>query len=116
MISEKVPPGTVILDSRISDNLGIVEDSEVLFDSVSENLPPCTEIHLGVVSTRGLDNEKVAHAMSKRIDDFREHLDGLILFEGQEFMIIDLESIYKFCLLIPKILGQMLHKFRGSNF
>ena len=33
-ISEKVPPGTVILDSRISDNLGIVEDSEVLFDSV----------------------------------------------------------------------------------
>ena len=101
-ISEKVPPGTVILDSRISDNLGIVEDSEVLFDSVSENLPPCTEIHLGVVSTRGLDNEKVAHAMSKRIDDFREHLDGLILFEGQEFMIIDFGINLQILSLDPK--------------
>jgi hypothetical protein len=87
--SENVPPGTIILDSRISDNLGIPEESELSLDSISEDLPLCNEIHLGVVSTRGLDNEKVARAMSKRIDDFREHLDGLILYEGQEFMIND---------------------------
>ena len=103
--SEKVPSGIVILDSRISDNLGIVEESEVIFDPVSENLPPCNEIHLGVVSTRGLDNEKVARAMSKRIDDFREHLDGLILFEGQEFMISDFGINLQILFLDPKDAG-----------
>jgi hypothetical protein len=87
--SEKVPNGVVILDSRISDILGVVEESEVSLDPVSDKFPTCSEIHLGVVSTRGLDNEKVARAMSKRMDDFREHLDGLILFEGQDFMITD---------------------------
>jgi len=87
--SEKVPSGTIIIDSRISDIFGIDDDCEVLLTQVSGTLPSCTEIHLGVVSTRGLDNEKVARAMSKRIDDFKEFLDGLILFEGQSFTITE---------------------------
>lgn len=97
--SEKVPSGTVIIDSRISDLFGIPDDSEVFLNPVSNKQPSCTEVHLGVVSTRGLDNEKVARAMSKRIDDFREYLEGLIIFEGQSFTIEDFGiNLYVFSL------------------
>ncbi len=88
--SEKVPSGTLIVDSRISDLLGLEEDIEVTLDPVTDTIPVCNEIHLGVVSIKGLDNEKVARAMSKRIDDFHEYLDDLILHEGQDFTIDEL--------------------------
>lgn len=88
--SEKVPNGTIIIDSRISDLLEVEEESDISLEPISSEIPTCNEIHLGVVSTRHLDNQKVAHAMSKRIDDFQEYLDGLILREGQELHISEL--------------------------
>jgi hypothetical protein len=88
--SEKVPSGTVIIDSRVSDLFEILDDSEISMKSIPDKQPSCTEIHLGVTSTRGLDNEKVAQAMSKRIDDFREHLENLILYEGQSLTLEDI--------------------------
>ncbi len=85
--SEKVPKGTIILDSRVSAGLDVDEESEITLEPISSEIQTCNEIRLGVVSTRGLDNQKVAHAMSRRIDDFQEFLDGLILYEGQELPI-----------------------------
>ena len=88
--SEKVPKGTIVLDSRVSAMLDVDEESDITRELISNEIQTCNEIRLGVVSTKGLDNQKVAHAMSKRIDDFQEFLDGLILFEGQELPISEL--------------------------
>ncbi len=88
--SEKVPKGTIIIDSRVSAILEIEEESGISLERISVEIPICNNIRLGVVSTRGLDNQKVAHAMSKRIDDFKEFIDGLILYEGQELSISEL--------------------------
>lgn len=89
-VSEKVPKGTIILDSRVSAILDVDEESDITLEPISSEIHTCNEIRLGVVSTKGLDNQKVAHAMSKRIDDFQEFLDGLILYEGQELHISEL--------------------------
>ncbi|MFW9794710.1 MAG: hypothetical protein ACFFEE_10435, partial [Candidatus Thorarchaeota archaeon] len=88
--SEKVPNGTIIIDSRVSDILRVVDRSEILLKPLSSVVPTCNEIRLGVVSTKDLDNEKVAHAMSKRIDDFQKYLDGLILHQDLELPISEL--------------------------
>ncbi len=88
--SEKVPKGTIVLDSRVSAILDVDEERDITLESISNEIQTCNEIRLGVVSTKGLDNQKVAHAMSKRIDDFQEFLDGLILYKGQELPISEL--------------------------
>lgn len=85
--SKKIPNGAFVIDARISDFLEVSEEDEISLEPVTSEIPTCNEIHLGVTSTRGLDNQKVAHAMSKRIDDFQEILNGLILLEGQELLI-----------------------------
>ncbi|MHA2323261.1 MAG: hypothetical protein ACXACG_16645, partial [Candidatus Thorarchaeota archaeon] len=43
-----------------------------------------------IISNRDLQNQTVVHAISKRIDDFQEHFEGLILQAGQEFEVSDL--------------------------
>jgi len=88
--SVNVPNGTIILDSRVSAILEVDEEHDISLEPISGEIPTCSEIRLGVVSTKGLDNQKVAQAMSKRIDDFQEFLDGLILYEGQELPIAEL--------------------------
>ncbi|MFW9869648.1 MAG: hypothetical protein ACFFEL_08485 [Candidatus Thorarchaeota archaeon] len=85
--SEKVPTGTIIIDSRLSELLEIDEGCRITLELVQHEIPVCNEIRLAVTSKRDLDNQKVAHAMSKRIDDFQEFIDGLILQEGQDLFI-----------------------------
>jgi hypothetical protein len=85
--SEKIPPDTIIIDSRVSDILGVEETCDISLEPISSEISNCNEIRLGVVSTRGLDNQQVAQAMSKRIDDFQEFLDGLILCVDQQIPI-----------------------------
>ena len=83
----KVPKDVIILDERIFDQLVCSEEDEVELVPEKSEFPVCTEIHLGVVSRRGLENHTVAQAISKRIDDFQEHFDGLILGIGQEISL-----------------------------
>ena len=85
--SEKVPDGVIILDKRIYDLLSCNDDDYISLIELSETVPNCKEIHLDVVSTRDLQNLEVARAISKRIDDFQEYFEGLILRQGQEFAI-----------------------------
>ena len=86
----KVPRDVIILDARIFDQLACSEEDEVELLPEKNEFPICTEIHLGVVSRRGLENQTVAQAISKRIDDFQEHFDGLILGVGQEVSLPEL--------------------------
>jgi hypothetical protein len=66
------------------------EDDEVYLEVLSDTIPICTEIHLDIISKRDLQNHTIADAISKRIDDFQEHFDGLILQSGTEFEIAEL--------------------------
>jgi hypothetical protein len=88
--SPKVPKDVIILDARVFDQLACCEEDEVELVPEKSEIPVCTEIHLGVVSRRGLDNHTVAQAISKRIDDFQEYFDGLILGVGQEISLSEL--------------------------
>ena len=88
--SEKVPEGIIVLDARIYDMLNCQSDDDVSVTQLSTKLPTCTEIHLDVISQRDLHNHKVAQAISKRIDDFKDHFDGLILHVNQEFNVSEL--------------------------
>jgi hypothetical protein len=81
----------MILDSRLFDELECQESSTVEVAIVDESIPKCNEITLSVDSLAGLDNKKVVEAVSRRIEDFREHIDGLVLSVGQTVSIPELK-------------------------
>jgi len=66
------------------------DEDEISLIVVDDKIPTCTEIHLDIISKRDLQNHTVAQAISKRIDDFKEHFEGLILRTGQEFEVSEL--------------------------
>ena len=88
--SDKVPEGVVILDARIHDMLDCNEAEEIELVALSDKIPICTEIHLDVISKRALENQTVANAISKRIDDFQDYFEGLVLRQGQELTISEI--------------------------
>ena len=89
-VSQNVPLEDIIIDYRLFDELGCNEKEDVDITPVSENIPMCGTITLSLASTIGLDNERVAEAVSKRIEDLKPHLDGLILRKGQIIRLTDL--------------------------
>jgi hypothetical protein len=89
--SENVPTDTIIIDYRLFDELGCTEDEEVDIRQIDENIPMCGDITLSLTSLADLDNTKVAEAVSKRIEDLKPFLDGLIVREGQIIQIPDLK-------------------------
>ncbi|MHA3963584.1 MAG: vWA domain-containing protein [Candidatus Thorarchaeota archaeon SMTZ1-45] len=88
--SEKVPEGIIILDARIYDMLDCDGEEEIRLNPLHDNLPICTEIHFDVISNRALQNHIMAQAISKRIDDFKEYFEGLVVTIGQEFTLTNL--------------------------
>ena len=90
-VSQNVPLEDIIIDYRLFDELECNDKAEVEIRPISENIPMCGTITLSLASTIGLDNEKVAEAVSKRIEDLKPHLDGLILREGQTIQLTDLK-------------------------
>ncbi|MFX1264310.1 MAG: hypothetical protein ACFFH0_02960 [Promethearchaeota archaeon] len=80
----------MILDSRLFDELECQESSVVEVTSVGNSIPLCNEITLSVESLAGLDNRKVVEAVSRRIEDFQEHIDGLVLMVNQTVSIPEL--------------------------
>jgi len=88
--SAKVPEGIIVLDARVFDILDCSEDAEINLVALSQDFPTCNEIQLDIISRRDIENQTVAHAISERIDDFKEHFEGLILSIGQKFELSDL--------------------------
>ncbi len=99
--SDKVPEGVIILDARIHDMLDCDDTEEIQLIALSAKIPVCTEIHLDVISERALENQTVAHAISKRIDDFQDHFEGLVLRQGQELVISELGVSFLVRLMSP---------------
>ncbi|UCH05164.1 MAG: hypothetical protein JSW05_03090 [Candidatus Thorarchaeota archaeon] len=90
-VSQNVPSDSMILDSRLFDELECQESSTVEVTSVDESIPICNEITLSVESLAGLDNRKVVQAVSSRIEDFKEHIDGLVFGVNQTVSIPELK-------------------------
>jgi len=74
----------------VYDLLHCNDGDEISLVVLDDKIPTCTEIHLDIISKRDLQNHTVAHAISKRIDDFQEYFEGLILRAGQRFEVSDL--------------------------
>ncbi|MFW9788273.1 MAG: vWA domain-containing protein [Candidatus Thorarchaeota archaeon] len=114
-ISAKVPDGIIIFDSRVFDLLGCDEGDEVTVIPLSVNPPLCTEIHLDVVSNRDLQTHTIATAISKRIDDFQEHFDGLVLQLGQELVLPELRVALVVRSMKPLDTSTQLARIRWSE-
>lgn len=80
--SKSVPEQTIVLDSRLFDDLQLEDESEVEVEQVTEALPFCEEIELVYWTLDG-----VARAILISSDDLRPYLDGRILKTGQEFAL-----------------------------
>jgi len=88
--SERVASGSIVIDSRIFNELGCEEHSEVSLTAVPEAIPNSNELTLLVNSLEGLENTKVVDALSGRVEDFKDYLDGLIVRMGQRIDIAEL--------------------------
>ncbi|MFX0053725.1 MAG: hypothetical protein ACFFAX_08975 [Promethearchaeota archaeon] len=88
--SERIASGSIVIDSRIFNELGCEEHSEVTLTAVPEAIPDSNELSLLVDSLEGVENTKAVDALSRRIDDLKDHLDGRIVRMGQRIDIADL--------------------------
>jgi hypothetical protein len=100
--NERVPVNTLILDLRIFDILGLREDDEVVLDVVDFAPAALSEITLRLRSERGLDNSKVAEAISKRVNDLQDDFDGLIVGAGELIPISRLELVFEVAEVLPQ--------------
>ena len=100
--NERVPVNTLVLDLRIFDILGMNEDDEVVLDAVDLTPASSSEITLRLRSERGLDNSKVAEAISKRVNDLRGDFEGLIVFPGELIPIARLELTFEVAEVLPQ--------------
>ncbi|RDE16738.1 MAG: hypothetical protein C4K49_04240 [Candidatus Thorarchaeota archaeon] len=80
--SKSVPEETIVLDSRLFDDLRLEGESEVEVEKVNERLPFCEEVELVYWVL-----DRVASGISMRSEDFRAFLDGRILKTGQKFVL-----------------------------
>jgi hypothetical protein len=88
--SDQVASGSIIIDSRIYDELACTQHCEISLTAVPEEIPDCNELSLLVDSLKGLENKKVVDEVSNQVEDLREHLDGLIVKSGQRIVVADL--------------------------
>jgi hypothetical protein len=114
-VSENVPSNVIIIDYRIFDMLGCNEEDEVDIKSIDAVIPLCGDIALSLCSVIGLDNEKVAAAISKRIEDLKPHLDGLIVKEGQIIRIHDLKIEFVVKHVEPRAKFDRVSRISWSN-
>lgn len=88
--SERVDSGSIIIDSRIFDELACKAQCEIILAAFPEEIPNCNEISLLVDFLDGAENAKALDTFSNRIEDLKDYLDGLILKVGQRIEIINL--------------------------
>ncbi len=88
--SEQVDTGSIIIDSRIFDELVCEAHCEIILTAFPEEIPNCNEISLLVDFLDRVENAKDLDTVSNRIEDLKDYLDGLILKVGQRIEIIDL--------------------------
>lgn len=86
-LNDNIASEMIVLDQRVFDKLGLVEDDTVVVTPIGISVPSVSEVFLCVNSSQGLDNSKVAQAISKRVNDFREDFDGLVLRNGDSIRV-----------------------------
>jgi hypothetical protein len=85
--SPQVPTGLVILDDRVYSWLGCEDSTDVGLSDSSFDVPSCRKLELSLSSTRKLDSKTIADAISKRINDLQDDLDGLILQKSHQIIV-----------------------------
>ncbi|TFG33964.1 VWA domain-containing protein [Candidatus Thorarchaeota archaeon] len=101
-LSDKVPEGLLVIDDRIFRYLGCSDNSEVRLTLESGEIPYCSELRLAVSSTKNVDNNAIADAISKRVNDLQDDFEGLILQIGQELVIERLGICFQVLSFFPK--------------
>ena len=99
--SKQVPKNSLVADERIFRILECSEDSEISLDFQCSDVTLCSELSLSISSTKGLDNHKIAEAISKRVNDLQDDFDGLVLKVGQILVIERLGIRFKVISLTP---------------
>jgi hypothetical protein len=88
--SEQVASGSIIIDSRIYDELACEAHCEISLTAVPEEIPDCNELTLLVDSLKGLENQRVVDEVTRQVEDLQEHLDGRIVKIGQRIEVANL--------------------------
>lgn len=88
--AEAVPAGHIVIDSKLYDSLLCSGEDGVEVTPESIDPSVCKTLTIEVHSLAGIGSHRVTEAISERIRDFRPHLDGLIVTEGQQ---LNLESL-----------------------
>ncbi len=106
----RVPEGSVVIDSRLFDRLALNENDEVVLSIYEDTLHDMSQLVMSLRSTRGLDNMKVADAISKRVNDLREDFEGLILAAGDNLVVTRLDLAFSVVEVRPRSPGRVLWK------
>ncbi|MHA1908073.1 MAG: VWA domain-containing protein [Candidatus Thorarchaeota archaeon] len=88
--SPRVPQDLVIIDKRLYKSMNAEAGTEVELITVDDDIPHCEEMTLVVSEKRDIDVREVVKALSAKIEDMEDHLDGLILTVGQK---LDFDSL-----------------------
>lgn len=99
--NERIPAENLIIDKRQFDVLNLDQKTEVLVESIDEELPICTELVLSISSRRSLDADRIIRAFSQKIEDLEPYLDGLILEKGRAIYLEELGVLIKPSMLNP---------------
>ena len=100
-LSKQVPSDLIVMDERIYNMLGCSDGSEVSLDFVNDVIPICSKLSMSVSSVKELDNQRVADAISKRVNDLRDDFNGLIFQIGQDLLIDRLGLRFKVLSMTP---------------
>lgn len=113
--SAQVSDNMIILDSRVFAMMNCSDGSEISLTRICDDLPVCRELGLAVASTKSLDNNAVANAISKRVNDLQEDFDGLVLTKNQRILLGRLGVQLTVDLLKPVDDGHLSCRLRWSS-
>jgi hypothetical protein len=99
--SEKVPKGAIFLDRRIFSMLSCISGAEISIAPLRTDVDTCKTLELEVTSVKGLDNRAISEAISKSISDLSDDFEGLVLYEGQRFVVAHLGIWFTVRSLVP---------------
>ena len=85
--SEKVDEETIVIDSRLFDDLECTEGDMVTLSSVEESIPNAKELLMEVTSQSAESHKSVTDTLSEEIGDVKDELDGLIVQIGLKLQI-----------------------------
>ena len=100
--SDKVDEETIVIDSRLFDDLECTEGDTVHLSSVDESIPNVRNILVEVTSHSEKSHQTATDELSDEIGDIKDELDGLILQIGLKFEIPSRSIILEVVEVIPQ--------------